>query len=180
MVIWLTGLSGAGKTTLALALRDLLKPSLPQVVLVDGDVVREAFGATMGYTEPERVVQIQRIQRLAKILSDQDQIVLVAALYAHPDLLDWNRENLREYVEVYIEASMELLRKRDQKSLYSMAESGETRHVVGVDIPWHAPGTADLTLDADSQTSPVEMARLLLEKVPVLKTAFTDAAKVTV
>lgn len=169
MVIWITGLSGAGKSTLAIALRDLIKPKLPQTVLIDGDIVREAFGVGLGYSEPERRTQIQRIQKLAKILSDQDQIVVVAALYAHPELLDWNRENLKGYFEVYLEASMDLLRRRDQKNLYSMIENGETRHVVGVDIPWHAPKSPDLLVSADHETSPESSAAIIVNEIAQLR-----------
>ncbi len=158
MVIWITGLSGAGKTTLAVRLRDLVKASFPQTVLLDGDIVRQAFGAALGYAEPERRIQINRLQNLAKILADQDQIVIVAALYAHPELLQWNRENLKGYTEVYIQASMDLLSRRDQKNLYSLAAKGEMENVVGVDIPWHAPLSPDLVIEADGLHSPDHLA----------------------
>ena len=75
MVIWLTGLSGSGKTTLCNSLWDLLKPDLPQLVLLDGDAIRSALGERLGYKEPDRVVQITRIQNLAKMLSDQGLVV---------------------------------------------------------------------------------------------------------
>jgi len=180
MVIWITGLSGAGKTTLAVALRDLVKPHLPQTVLIDGDVVREAFAVSLGYTEPERRNQIQRIQRLAKILADQDQIVIVAALYAHQELLTWNRENLEGYFEVYLEASMDLLHQRDQKNLYSQVARGETQNVVGVDIPWNAPLSPDLRLNADLATSPETSARFIVDQIDQLRESLpslTDTTK---
>jgi adenylylsulfate kinase-like enzyme len=168
MVIWSTGLSGAGKTTLAIALRDLLKPQLPQAVLIDGDVIRDAFGESLGYAESDRVVQINRIQRLAKILADQNLIVIVAALYCHPELLAWNRQNLKGYFEIYLEASQDLLHRRDQKNLYSMAKAGETKNVVGIDIPWHAPGNPDLLLNADDEEAPDQMAQRVIAANPAL------------
>jgi len=168
MVIWITGLAGSGKTTLAIALHDLLKPNCPHTVLLDGDIIRAAFGVGLGYSEPERVTQIQRIQNLAKALADQELIVVVAALYANKDLLSWNREHLPEYREVYLDASMALLESRDKKNLYSKALSGETSDVVGLDIPWHAPKNPHILFNADAETDPVEMAWQLIDKVPAL------------
>ena len=87
MVIWITGLSGAGKTTLIQAVAGQVKRNLPELVLLDGDAIRQLFGNDLDYREDSRVIQIKRIQRMAKFLSDQGVVVMVAALYAHPDLL---------------------------------------------------------------------------------------------
>jgi adenylyl-sulfate kinase len=176
MVIWTTGLSGAGKTTLAVALHDLLKPSLPQTVLIDGDTIREAFGKSLGFSEADRVTQITRVQRLAKILADQNLIVIVAALYSHSDLLNWNRKHLKGYFEVYLDASMELLHRRDQKGLYSMAASGKATEVVGIDIPWNAPAKPDLLLRADDEEPPHEMAVRVLAANPEMTGLMARAA----
>jgi adenylylsulfate kinase-like enzyme len=172
MVLWSTGLSGAGKTTLAIALRDILKPRFPQTILIDGDTIRDAFGKSLGYAESDRVTQITRVQRLAKILADQGLIVIVAALYCHPDLLQWNRQNLAGYFEIYLEASQELLHRRDQNNLYSMAKKGETKNVVGIDIPWHAPQAPDLLLSADEEEPPQQMAHRVLLENPALSKIF--------
>jgi len=175
MVIWITGLSGSGKSTLAIALRDLLKLRLSHVVLIDGDTVRETFGKSLGHSEEERRTQIRRIQGFAKFLADQDQIVIVAALYSHPELLNWNRENLRGYFEVYVDASMDLLRKRDQKSLYSMAERGQVQDVVGIDIPWYAPSDPDLVIDADVQALPSDLSHQVIESIEALRETYVEA-----
>lgn len=159
MVIWVTGLSGAGKTTLCRAYYDLYKPSCPELVLLDGDAVRAAFGHDLGHRESDRHKQIRRIQGIARLLSDQGLVVLVSALYSHPDLLAWNRANLAGYFEVYLRAPLDFLRRRDGKGLYSGAERGEVRDVVGVDIPWHEPAHADLVLDASRPADPKVWAR---------------------
>ena len=100
MVIWITGLSGAGKTTLCKAIWDLIKPSVPELVLLDGDEVREAFGHNLSYAESDRILQVKRLQSMARVLSRQELIVLVGVLYNNPELLRWNREHFDEYFDV--------------------------------------------------------------------------------
>ncbi|MBI4283287.1 MAG: adenylyl-sulfate kinase, partial [Chloroflexi bacterium] len=87
MVIWVTGLAGSGKTSLCNALYRLLKPQLPELALLDGDVIRAAFGNDLTYSEEDRVKQVKRLQNVAKVLSEQGLVVIVAVVYAHPDLL---------------------------------------------------------------------------------------------
>ncbi|MBI4179214.1 adenylyl-sulfate kinase [bacterium] len=166
MVIWVTGLSGAGKTTLCRALGRLLKPEFPEIVLLDGDGIREVFGNDLSHTEADRTIQIKRVQRFAKMLSDQGLIVLVAVVYSHPDLLRWNREHLHEYFEIYLQSSLDALKQRDSKGLYARAQAGEIRDVVGIDIPWHPPARADLTLRMDELEPPDDLAGRVAMTIP--------------
>lgn len=168
MVIWITGLSGAGKTTLIQAIASEVKPHLKELVLLDGDAIRQLFGNDLDYRESSRVIQIKRLQKLARFLSEQGLVVLVAALYSHPDLLAWNRDNLRGYFEVYVEASMSLVTARDSKGLYASAARNETENVVGLDIPWHPPIRPDLVLAAGSGETASEMARRVITALPPL------------
>jgi len=169
MVIWITGLSGAGKTTLIQAVAGQVKRNLPELVLLDGDAIRQLFGNDLDYREDSRVIQIKRIQRMAKFLSDQGVVVMVAALYAHPDLLRWNRDNFAEYFEIYIQASLALVGARDSKGLYARAARNETENVVGIDIPWHPPAEADLVIDADSGEPVDVMATRVIAAIPRLR-----------
>jgi adenylyl-sulfate kinase len=168
MVIWFAGLSGAGKSTVSKLLYDKLKPALPELVLLDGDGVREAFGNDLGYAEEDRLRQVSRVQRLAKLLSSQGLIVLVALVYAHPDLLEWNRANIHHYFEVLVDAPLEFVSARDSKGLYSRARRGETNNVVGLDIPWHRPLRPDLVIDATKNTPPSELAAAIAGAIPIL------------
>lgn len=168
MVIWVTGLSAAGKTTVCGLIYEELKPSIPELVLLDGDVVRETFGHDLGYSEPDRVRQVSRVQRMARLLSEQGLVVMVAVVYAHPELLAWNRRHIADYFEVLIDAPVELVRRRDPKELYARASRGEVRDVVGLDIPWHRPTSADLVLDVSDEPSPDALARRVALAVPRL------------
>lgn len=168
MVIWVTGMSRAGKTTLCNALWTKLKPNLPTLVTLDGDLIRKVFGQGLGYREEDRVIQITRMQSLAKMLSDQGLVVMVAALYANPELLAWNRQNINGYFEVYLEASVEVLRQRDSNGLYQGAIDGTVNDVVGVDIPWHVPQTPDLTVNTDNPEKPEVLAQRVIAAIPAL------------
>jgi adenylylsulfate kinase len=168
MVIWITGLSGSGKTSLSRALYRLLKPSRPSVVRLDGDEIREAFGADLSHREGDRVRQIERIQRIAGILCEQDIDVLVGALYARADLLAWNRRNFPDYFEIYIKADLDLLRARDTNALYARALRGELHDVVGVDIAWNAPTSPDLVIDAATAPPPEILAKRVVDALPRL------------
>jgi adenylyl-sulfate kinase len=171
MVIWVTGLSGSGKTTVCNALWELLKPRLPHLVLLDGDSVRQALGDGLGYREEDRVVQISRIQSLAKMLSDQGLVVLVAALYSSPKLMAWNRQNITHYFEIYLEASLESLKERDYKGLYKGATEGSIPNVVGMDIPWHVPEAPDLVISTERLESPEALAQQVVAAIPDLEMA---------
>ena len=172
----MTGISGSGKSTLCEALNDILKQSVPELVVLDGDVIRAAFGGDLGYEESDRVIQIQRLQGLAKALSEQQMVVLVAALYAHDDLLAWNREHMTEYFEVFLNAPLTLVQSRDPKGLYAKAANGEMPNVVGVDIPWNTPRNPDMEIDATSEEPPRELALRIIDAVPVLANRLKKAA----
>lgn len=170
MVVWLTGISGAGKTTIAEAIARQAKPVLPSLTMVDGDVIRDLFGAGLGFDEESRKVQIGRIQRLALFLARQELPVIVAALYAHPELLAWNRENLPGYFEVYVDTPLATVEARDTKGLYSKARSGEVTNVIGLDLPWHAPRNPDMVVQTVG-TTPEALADRIISAVPRLRSA---------
>jgi adenylylsulfate kinase-like enzyme len=174
-VIWCVGLSGSGKSTLCAAIRSMTASVLPGLVLLDGDAVREAFGNDLGFAIADRRVQIGRLRGIAGLLAHQGLIVLVAAVYSEPDLLEANRQCLPGYFEVYLKSSMATLRRRDPKGIYGRAEAGSLAHVVGVDIPWHPPGRADLILDMDRPESPCALARRVIKAVPAIRWRLTSS-----
>ncbi len=174
MVVWLTGLSGAGKTTISEEIVRVAKPHLPELVLVDGDVIRDLFGAGLGFDEEARKLQIGRIQRLALFLARQNIPAIVAALYSNPDLLHWNRINLPGYFEIYVDTPLSTMEERDTKGLYSKARAGEVKHVVGIDVPWHAPESPDMVVSSIGET-PEFIAAKIIRAVPRLAMALNSS-----
>jgi adenylylsulfate kinase-like enzyme len=176
MVLWLTGLSGAGKSTIANEIVRIVKPNLPGLVLIDGDVIRNLFGASLGYEEGARKVQILRLQQLAQFLSMQDIPVIVSALYSHPDLMQWNLDHLSGYFEVYVNTPFETVMSRDTKGLYAKVKAGDISNVVGFDIPWHVPKNSHLVIETTKLT-PEAIAYKIIDLVPALRLATTKTLK---
>ncbi len=166
MVIWMIGLSRAGKTTLSKLLYDKLKPKVNNLVLLDGDIVRELFRNDVDHTIEGRRKNAERLSHLSKFLSDQNIHVVAAVLSIFPEWQAWNRENMENYQEVYIKASIDVLEKRDTNNLYAQAKSGKMKNVVGVDIPFPEPENPDLVIENNIERSDFNS---MLEKVLLLK-----------
>jgi adenylylsulfate kinase-like enzyme len=147
MVIWIIGLSGTGKTTLATQVVQRIRAENGKVVLLDGDLIRTLFGNDVDHTIDGRRRNAERLSVLTKYLSDQGIDVVAAVLSIFPEWREWNRKNIENYNEVYMKASMETLLRRDIKNLYAKAIRGEIPNVVGIDIPFPEPENPDLVLD---------------------------------
>jgi adenylylsulfate kinase len=145
LVVWVIGLSGAGKTTLANRIVELARVNRT-VVLIDGDVIREVFGNDLGYCVSDRRANARRISKLCLFLESQGVAVVCAVLAISVKDRRWNRVHFKSYFEVYIEAPMEELISRDSKGLYKKALAGELRDVVGVDIPFDPATDSDLVI----------------------------------
>lgn len=149
MVIWIIGLSGTGKSTLANHVVNRMRSSGNKVVLLDGDVIRTLFGNDVDHTMDGRRRNAERLSRLSKFLSDQGIHVVAAILSIFPEWRQWNRENIENYSEVYMKATMQTLLKRDIKNLYARALKGEISNVVGVDLPFPEPENPELIINND-------------------------------
>lgn len=167
MIIWITGISGSGKTTIASSLIKKYKSVIRNLVNVDGDIVRELFGNDLMYDTKSRITQIKRIQRLCLFLESQNLVVIASALYSDSKLMLWNRENFKNYYEIYLEASLDLVKKRDVKGLYKKYEKGLEKNIVGLDIPWHIPQNFDLKINMDELPSIEEVIDRITKKLDI-------------
>jgi len=150
MVIWIIGLSGAGKSTLADAVVARARRDRPDVVLVDGDVIRETFGNDLGHTIEDRRRNAERMMRLCRWLDAQGIGVVCSILSLFPEHRAWMRDNASRYFEVFVDAPLEQLRARDGKGLYARHAAGEITGVAGLDLPFPRPDGADLTIHNDA------------------------------
>lgn len=147
IVIWITGLSSAGKTTIARAAHELLQEKYKNSVLLDGDSCREVFGNDLGHTVGDRKTNAFRICRLCKLLSEQGIHVICSTMSLFPEVWEWNRLHLSKYFEVYLKVELSVLRSRDPKGIYARSERGEESNVIGADLPFEKPPAPDLTIE---------------------------------
>lgn len=155
-VYFFTGLSGAGKTTIGGLFHERLKATKPNVVLLDGDEIRIAFGEDVGYTNDERLRWAGRIFRVCKLLSEQGIDVVVCSIAMYERVRQWNRENIPNYKEIYIKVSKDTLMQRNQKGLYTAG-----KNVVGIDLPFDEPQSPDIVLSNDGESTPLELVEQL-------------------
>ena len=147
MILWLIGLSGSGKTTLCEEIVKSVKSSGRPIVKIDGDEIREIFDNDLSYSIDDRLRNANRISRLCKFLDDQGIDVICAILSFREETRRWNRENIRNYYEVFIDAPIKDCIDRDVKGMYKRFYSGETKNVVGLDINFEKPNCPDLTIN---------------------------------
>ena len=168
-MIWLTGISGAGKTSIAKALIKRFKNSLPHLINVDGDEIRMLYNNDLGYSREDRKKQIKRIQSICKFLDKQKMIVLASALYCDETILKWNREHFSQYKEIYIKASLALVKKADVKGIYSKYESKKVKNLVGLDINWIEPLKPDIVINRDTGVNLKNSIELIVKKISCFK-----------
>ena len=147
MVLWLIGLSGTGKTTLAREVITGVNKETRNTILIDGDMIREIFGNDLGYSTEDRLLNAQRICQLGKFLDDQGINVVCAILSIFPETREWNRKNIENYYEVFIDTPIEVLIQRDSKGIYGKYKLGEITEVAGMDIKFPIPDNADLVIE---------------------------------
>lgn len=156
-VYWLTGLSGAGKTTIGRLWRDELRRAGETVIFLDGDEMRSVFGVGLGFSGSDRRKLAESYGRLCALLSGQGVTVVCCTISMFHSVRAWNRANIPGYYEVYIKASMDTLRRRDQKGLYSQ----NADNVAGVGLQVELPEAPDLVLDNNGDKTPEQqVARL--------------------
>ena len=146
MIVWLIGLSGAGKTTLAEKLVATVRTRGRQLVMLDGDRVRELFGNDLGHDLECRRLNAERICRLCAFFDAQRIDVVCSILSIFPESREWCQKNLHQYYEVFIDTPIAVLQQRDTKGLYARYARGEIRDVAGLDLEFPRPYSPDLLI----------------------------------
>jgi adenylyl-sulfate kinase len=167
-VVWITGLSGAGKTTLASKLKEALCQKAQSVEVLDGDEIRQHLSNDLGFTRKDRETNVRRVGYIARLLSCHGVIVIAAMISPYQTI----REEVRascggRFVEVYLKCSMEVLVQRDSKGLYRKALQGEIENFTGVSDPYEEPVCPELVLRTD-QYSPEACLEMVLSRLETL------------
>ncbi|MDF5722457.1 MAG: adenylyl-sulfate kinase [Rhizonema sp. PD37] len=152
VTIWFTGLSGAGKTTIAQFLAEHLRKQKYKVELLDGDIVRQNLTKGLGFSKEARDENIRSIGFVANLLTRNDVIVIVSAISPYREIRDEVRQQIRDFVEVYVNAPLSVCEKRDVKGLYKKARSGEIKGFTGIDDPYEPPLNPEVECQTDCET----------------------------
>ncbi len=161
-LIWITGLSGSGKTTIGKKVYKELKQEHLNTIFLDGDNLREILGNDLGHTTKDRLENAKRIHRMCKFLVSQDMNVVCATMSLYSEIHELNRLKVKDYMEVFIECNINELIKRDQKSIYSKALKDSTINVVGVNQPYDIPKNCEIIIDNSEQNKLEEKVQKII------------------
>ena len=160
--LWFTGLSGSGKSTLAQFLTPILKERGCNVEVLDGDEVRENLSKGLGFSKEDRDTNIRRIGYVARLLSRNGACAITAAISPYTSVRDEVRSMTEAaFVEVYVEAPLEVVEERDTKGLYKKARAGEIKNFTGISDPYEAPENAEVTVHTGSESIEESAARIV-------------------
>ena len=166
--LWFTGLSGAGKTTIAEIVERELRTKVGQVEVLDGDIVRTNLSKGLGFSREDRDTNILRIGFVAELLTRNGVGVIVSAISPFKEARDQVRRSIGEaFIEVYVDAPLEVCAERDVKGLYEKAFAGEIEHFTGVSDPYEPPSAPELHIKTDEE-EPKESARRVLLRLEEL------------
>ncbi len=150
--LWLTGLSGSGKTTIAQGVAEWLRTQSLPVEVLDGDIVRNYLSQELGFSKEDRDRNIRRIAFVARLLSRHQVIVIVSAISPYQKTREEARKMLENFVEVYVKASLDVCEKRDVKGLYAKARSRKIEQFTGIDHPYEEPINPEIICHTDHET----------------------------
>jgi len=161
LTVWFTGLSGAGKSTIANALAEELRARGRRVEILDGDVVRENLSKGLGFSKEDRDINIRRIGFVADLLTRNGVTVLVAAISPYREVRDEVRAMVGRFIEVHVDCTLDELTRRDVKGLYAKALAGEIKNFTGVSDPYEAPLDPEVRVDSSTETLEESLAAVL-------------------
>lgn len=163
ILYWITGLSGAGKTTIGSRLAEKLRRDRESVVLLDGDILKNIVSDKIGYSYEERKQRALKYAMMCKMLVDQGMLVICCTISMYDEVREWNRKNNEKYVEVFLNVPLEVLQARDQKGIYSKYKKGEITNLSGVDVRAEFPENPDIELKNDGHLTIEECVDFIME-----------------
>lgn len=168
--LWFTGLSGAGKTTLARLVETELSARGHKVEVLDGDVIRTNLSKGLGFSKEDRDTNIRRIGFVCNLLTRNDVVAIAAAISPYREVRDEVRRDIGAFVEVYVSCPIDVLAERDVKGLYKKALAGEIKNFTGVDDPYESPLAAEVIVHTDTETPEESAARIIakLEEMSIV------------
>jgi len=161
VTVWMTGLPGSGKTTLAKLIETRLKSQGLRVEVFDGDEVRKNLSSDLGFSKQDRELHAKRVAYVSKLLSRNGIIAIVALISPYREFRENARKDIPDFFEVYVKASIETCAKRDPKGLYKKARMGEIKDLTGPQDPYEEPLNPELIVDTENST-PEESADLIV------------------
>lgn len=172
--LWFTGLSGAGKTTLAERIHELLRGRGLKVELLDGDIVRTNLSKGLGFSKEDRDTNIRRIGFVCHLLTRNDVIAIASAISPYRAVRDEVRKMIGDFIEVYVRCPLEVLIERDVKGLYRKALAGEIQNFTGVSDPYEEPLRPEVIVDSSKETVEESVAKILTK---LEELGYLDGAK---
>ena len=167
--VWVTGMSGSGKTTVTGLLAEELRSRGHRVEILDGDVVRTRLSKGLGFSREDRDENVRRIGWVCELLTRNDVVAIAAVISPYRAVRDELRQRIGRFVEVYMEAPREVLAERDVKGLYRRAMAGEIESFTGVSDPYEPPLDPEVVCHSDGRETPEESAFKVLAKLEELK-----------
>jgi adenylylsulfate kinase len=161
LTVWFTGLSSSGKTTISQAVQKKLLHAGNKVEWLDGDAVRQHISKGLGYSKEDRDENIRRIGYVAELLTRNGVIVLVSAISPYRAVRDEMRARIGKFLEVYVEAPLEVCQQRDINGVYRRALAGEIHHVTGMDDPYEPPCSPDVVCHTARETREESVAKVI-------------------
>ena len=163
---WITGLAGAGKTSIGNILFKYIKKKYRNTIFLDGDILRAILGyENINYDKASRMRIAMQYARLSKLFTDQGINVIFATISMFDSVRVWNRKNINNYVEIYLKVPIDILITRDKKHLFSNAIKNEKQNVVGIDIKIEEPKNPDIVLENSEKVSIDNLSKDLINKL---------------
>lgn len=168
-LIWITGLSGSGKTILGKKVYEALKKKYKNIIFLDGDDFREILGNDLSHSQKDRLENAKRIHKMCKFLVSQNINVICATMSLYSEIHELNRKEIKTYFEVFIECNIHELIKRNQKELYSEALEGKRNDVVGINLSYDKPQNCELIIENSEKNNLEQKVKKVLNLVEEYK-----------